>query len=131
MANDRTMLASYRRGFARAGSEQVTFKRVEGFAPNAVTITATVSAIVRLYTPDIAEPRQLGYSTSRVGGISEGDRLIIVMAADLAAQKFPLPLRKNDKAILSSNGDELNVVAVDASKRSAAGAIEVKAAGVA
>ena len=56
--------------------------------------------------------------------------MVIVMAGDLASKRFPLPLKKNDKIILES-GEELNVIEVDANKRAVAGAIELKASGVA
>ena len=55
-------------------------------------------------------------------------------AADLAALNFPLPVKKNDRITLFDDAgnevDVLNVTTVDAYKRAAAGAIELKAAGV-
>lgn len=130
MTPDPNMVAAYGRALARAGL-QVTIKRVTGFAPNPVVeLSVTVQAIVRDYQPDTSEPSEMGYAPSKVGGITQGDRLVIVMASDLATARFPLPLMKNDKIIIVSTGDELNVVDVDAFKRVAAGAIELKAAGV-
>lgn len=125
--------ASYKRAFARLGvAVSVTFKRVTGFAPGIVTTqTATVMAVVRDYQSDTTAPAQMGFAATKVGAITEGDRMVIVMASDLAAAGFPLPLRKNDKMLMVDTGDELNITDVDAFKRSGAGAIELKAAGVA
>lgn len=129
---DSTINGAYERAFARLGvTLSVTFKRMTGFAPGAVTVqSATVMAVVRDYMPDTTSPRQQGYPATKPGAITEGDRVIIVMATDLANAGFPLPLRKNDKAVIVDTGDELNVIDVDAYKRAAAGAIELKAAGV-
>lgn len=124
---------AYARAFARQGvTVQVMFKRVTGSPPNPVTIqTATVPARVLNYQPDTTSVARGGYPATKPGAITQGDRSYIVMASDLAAAGFPLPLQKNDKAIMVDTGNELNVTAVDAYKRAAAGAIELKAAGVA
>src|ERR1700676_1342592 len=130
---DPAIVAAYRRAFARLGlAISVTFKRETGFAPNPVTtVTANVTAIVRDYAPDPTSPRQEGYPSTRMGAITEGDRMVIVMASDLQAAGFPLPIRKNDRVVIVDTGDELNIVDVDAYKRATAGAIELKAASVA
>lgn len=124
--------ASYNRAFARLGvAVSVTFKRVTGFAPNPVTTqSATVMAVVRNYQPETEAVARTGYAATKMGAITEGDRMIIVMATDLANAGFPLPLRKHDKIIMDT-GDELDITDVDAWKRAAGGAIELKAAGVA
>ena len=129
---DTAINGAYERAFARLGvAVSVTFKRVTGFAPNAVTTqSAAVMAVVRNYQPDTTSVAQTGYATTKQGAITEGDRMIIVMVTDLQAAGFPLPLRKNDKVIMDT-GDELNITDVDSWKRAAAGAIELKAAGVA
>ena len=72
----------------------------------------------------------MGYASTKLGGISENDRQIILMTSDLQAARYPLPLRKNDKIIIVETGDELNIIEVDAYKREIAGAIELRAAGV-
>ena len=120
--------------------QQVTFQRLVGQPPS-VTVTpsggATVFANVRTYQPDTTAQAATGYSASRVGTITEGDRLLIVMACDLAAAGFPLPLQKGDRVVLQAGdelppaGETLTVTRVDAQKRSFAGAIEVAAVGVA
>jgi|GEM_PF-2376610 len=130
---DPAIVAAYTRAFARMGvAVSVTIKRETGFAPGPVTtVTASVMAIVRDYQPDRPSASREGYSSSEVGGLTQGDRLVIVMTSDLQAASFPLPVRKNDRVVINATGDELNVVDVDAYKRAAAGAIELKAAGIA
>ncbi len=108
---------------------QVTFERVTGFAPNAMTISATVTAKVMKYALDTVSVAETGYSASKPGSIRQGDREVLVMAADLAAQNFPLPIRKNDRVVVVETGDTLNVIAVDANKRAMAGCIELDVAG--
>ena len=131
MTADPNIVAAYRRGLARAaGRQQVTFMRPTGVAPNKAFFSATVIAVVQDYAPDSTSEAETDVSGRKLGAITQGDRTLIVMADDLAAQNFPLPLVKNDKVELAS-GDQLNVVSVDAYKRQAAGAIEVKASGTA
>ena len=133
MGSDPAILAAYRRAFARLGvSVQVTFTRNAGIAPNVLSTSVTVSAVVRNYLPDTEAVARTNGSPTKQGAISQGDRILIVMAADLtnANSAFPLPLKKNDKATLVDTGAELNIIAVDPEKRSAAGAIEIRAAGV-
>ncbi len=111
--------------------EEVTVTRIFGLAPNTRSFSATVIALVEDYQPDRYEPERTGYSGSQLGGISQGDRQIVLLVDDLAAQRFPLPVKKHDRVTLSSNSDMLNIVRVDASKRAVAGGIELRAAGVA
>jgi hypothetical protein len=129
MAADPNVVAAYRRGLVKAGVP-VTVTRINGFAPNAVTFSAeNITAIVRDYRSDASAVSETGFASAKMGAITQGDRLVIVMADDLAQAGFQLPLKKNDRITLST-GDVLNVTAVDALKRAAAGAIELKAAGV-
>jgi hypothetical protein len=122
---DPNALEAYRRAIARRG-ESVTFQRILGQAPNITILPApagaTVQAIVMNYQvqPDVMR-------VDPEGGVTLGDRQIIVLADDLTAAGFPLPLRKNDKAIVQ--GEVLNVETLDPSKRGIAGAIEVHAKG--
>lgn len=127
---DPAIVASYRRAIARAGLSAVTFKRITGFAPNTAVVSATVQAVVRDYNPDTTSVAQTGYAATKLGAMTEGDRMIIVMATDLFDARFPLPLKKNDKVVIVETGEELNITVVDASKRAVAGAIELKASGV-
>lgn len=132
---DPNITAAYGRALAKAGIT-VTFQRWSGAAPNRnLVASATVTAVVRDYAPDGAAESQTGMSGSKQGAITQGDRMIIVLASDLAAQRFPLPVLKNDRIQLPSyasgiEGDYLNVTEVDPYKRAAAGAIELKASGV-
>ncbi len=121
LASDVNALAGYRRAIARRPTE-VTFQRIGGQAPNVGVTSATVNALVMSYTKEAdimpVHPE---------GGVTLGDRMIIVLADDLAAQNFPLPLRKNDKAVVA--GETLNVETLDPFKRNIAGAIEIQAKG--
>ena len=109
----------------------VVVQRVNGQAPRAGLVSATVPAIVTGYAIDTEVVSRTGYSDRETGSISQGDRSVLVMERDLRAARFPLPLRKNDRIILDAGaGDMLNVVDVDAETRHVAGAIEMKAAGV-
>lgn len=119
----------YRRALQKIGIP-VTIKRIDGVAPNATVISAQVLAIVRDYSNDSVAAEEDGFSVSKPGAITQGDRLVLVMADDLLALGFPLPLKKNDRIDIPT-GDELNVVSVDPYKRQAAGAIELMASGVA
>jgi hypothetical protein len=124
---DPAAVAGYRRAIARAG-ERVTFQRLFGNAPNVRTFSATVKARVAGYMPNSGVPAREGF-TGEMSVITQGDRNIIVMVEDLAAKRFPLPLRKNDRVILLT-GEELNVTVVDARTRALGGALDVVATGL-
>jgi hypothetical protein len=124
---DPSAVAGYRRALARRGVE-VIFVRINGAAPHAAQVQATVMAIVTGYTPDSGQVGRTGFSETRLGAITQGDRKIVVLSDDLAGQFYPLPVAKNDKAIV--NGETLTITAVDPNTRSLAGAIELTAAGV-
>jgi hypothetical protein len=106
----------------------VTFERVTGYAPNVVIVSATVTAKVMKYALDTVTVAETGYSASKPGAIRQGDRQILVMADDLAAAGFPLPVLKSDRVLVP--GDTINIITVDANKRAMAGCIEIEAAGV-
>lgn len=126
------MAAAYITALAIAG-QPVTFQRLVGQAPN-VTLSpangATVTAVVKQYTPDTTQNSATGYSASQIGSVTVGDRTILVLASALADAGFPLPVKKGDQAVIVSTGETLSVVAVDAAKRFAAGCIELRAMGV-
>ena len=121
--------AGYERAIARRG-RSVTIQRVNGVAPRTAMVSATVTALVQDDSDDVRETSRTGYGSSEPGSISQGQRMIIVLARDLVAQRFPLPLQKNDKVILSGSTEKLNVNDVDDEKRRFGGAIEIKASGV-
>lgn len=124
------MQSAHERAIGQFG-QAVTVQRLTGAAPNVtVAASATVQAIVKMMQPDTAEPAQTGYPSSGLGGITQTDRMLILMASDLIAAGFPVPVQKNDKIILSTTGEKLNVTRVDGEKRSQAGAVELYAGGV-
>jgi hypothetical protein len=114
--------------------QMVTFQRVVGVAPNVTILPApngaTLMARVRGYTPESTEVAETGYASSQVGAITQTDRKVIVVADDLAATGFPMPVKKNDKIILV-DGTKGNVTEVDAHKRSFSGGIEITMAEIA
>lgn len=120
-------ISAYRRAIARTG-QPVTFIRYQGVAPHVVTFSATVTARVTSYTPDSSVVGRTDFSANKLGAITQGDRKIIVLEADLAAAFFPLPLQKHDKAVV--NGETLDILQVDPNTRQLGGAIELVAAGV-
>ena len=114
--------------------QAVTFQRLVGVAPN-VTISPTggaaVTCVVRDYIVDTTETAESGYSASSMGSITQGDRQILVMSADLSSAGFPLPLAKGDQAVIAATGEVLVITRVDAAKRIMAGCIEAFGTGVA
>jgi len=127
---DPTIQEATRRAIHRAsGGLQATFTRISGVAPTATETSATVTASVRNYVLDPAEAIQEGFTSSQIGGITQGDRLILVMADELANAGYPLPVQKSDNVSLET-GEKMNVTRVDARKRGIAGCIELVAAGV-
>jgi len=117
--------AMTRRALYRAAANaQVTFQRVTGAAPNVTIASATVCALVRNYLPAGGAVAQQGFSASKVGAITIGERSFLVMADDLAEQGFPLPLRKSDNILAGDTGEKLVITRVDPYKRALAGAIE-------
>jgi hypothetical protein len=107
----------------------VRFERIVGFAPNAATTSASVIAIVRKYALDTVTISETGYASSKPGAIRQGDREVLVMAADLEAAGFPLPVKKNDRVVIEATGDTFSIITVDAYHRAMAGCIEIEAAG--
>lgn len=131
MPIDASMQASHRAAIKRRGVP-VTFRRITGTAPNTAKVDASVTASITAYQPDRADPARAGYASDSIGAITQGLRLVLVMADELAAAGFPLPVKKHDKIVVTDPGaaDTLDIVAVDPFKRSIAGAIELVAAGV-
>src|SRR5579871_3234609 len=99
---------AYRRALAAAG-ETVTIRRPG--APN-----TDVSVLARL----------TGFSAEQlVGNVEEGERRAIVLAADLAASAFPLPIRANRDQLLWTGPDGVThaslITAIDDDSRRVAG----------
>lgn len=117
-----------REGIALRGVA-VTFQRISGTAPRTFKFSADVVASIESASPDTEEVARTGYSARSPGAISQNDRNVIVMACDLKAARFPLPLRKGDKLIVKSTADRFTVARVDALKRAFSGAIELVVTG--
>ncbi len=120
---DANAVAGYRRALARGG-QQVTFRRVDGQAPHAQVFDAVVTAIFRGYQPTTP----VGTAAHAQAAITQGVREWIVLSDDLAAARFPLPVRKNDKIVVGTQ--IYNITDVDPGTRVFAGAIEGKAEAV-
>jgi len=66
--------------------------------------------------------RQSGYGADElVGDVVQGDRRVILLAEDVYAHRFPVPVRRNDRLLIA--GEELNVEAVDDNTRRISGAL--------
>lgn len=101
--------ASYRRMMTDRG-ETVALRRYSGSGPDRPWFDAEARAVVSGYRPEeLAE------------GIVQGDQKLIVLAEDLVAAQFPLPLLKGDKAIV--RGRMLNIEAADGNTRRVAGVL--------
>lgn len=127
-ATDPSMQAAYRRALAKTG-ETVQIQRITGVAPTATIFSVSVNANVQDAMPDPRLLAESGYGASKIGAITQTRRKVIVMASDLAALSFPLPVQKGDKIVTADSG-KLTVSDVDSHKRSIAGAIEIDAVAV-
>lgn len=126
---DSSAQAALRNMIAQIG-ESVVFQRLYGFDASTTIISANVTARVRGYTPESTEVSQTGYGASQVGALTQTDRIVIVVADDLAAAGFPLPVLKNDKVILA-DGTKATVTMVDAHQRSTSGGIVMRVSEIA
>lgn len=128
--SDPSAVAAYRTAMSINGVA-IIVQRVSGFAPNVTIVNAAqVTAIVRQVISDTTEVAQAGLSASVMGAIDQADRLVIVLADDLCAEGFPLPVAKGDQVALPDSSEILNVTRVDPYRRAMAGAIELYATGV-
>lgn len=99
--------------------EVVTLRRYTGTGTNRPRFDAAVRARVEGYRPD-----------ALTGTIQQGDRHLIMLADDLFAAQFPLPILTSDKVVV--RGRELQIIATDDSTRRVQGqliAIELQARG--
>lgn len=115
--------ASYRRMLHLVG-ETVLLRRMTGTTQQS-PVDAEVTARVTGYGPQ-----------ELVGAIQQGDRKVIVLAADLEGRGWPVPPKKLDRIILRPGadgaGETLTVQAVDDSTRRVGGvliAYEIQARG--
>ena len=109
----------------------VVYARNTGLAPNVVTTSADINAIVRMMQPDSSSPAQDGLSASAPGQVNQDQRLLIVMAADLAAAGITLPTLRGDTITIPATGETLSVTRADPYKRAFAGAVEIQASAIA
>ena len=132
---DQSMQAAHRAAIQQVG-QPVTFYRLTGGAPNITTQSAAVTAIVREYVADGQAQTQEGYASGSLGGITQGERQILVMQQDLLAAGWPTNtggfavLQKGDKVTVAMTGEELQITRVDPGKRYIAGCIEAFAVGI-
>ena len=128
--SDLSAAAAYREAIAVAGVA-ITLQRVSGYAPNVTTVSAvSLNALVRNVSADTTAAAQSGLSASKPGAVTQADRLVIVLADDLAAAGFPVPVARGDQIVLPDASELLNVIRVDPYKRAIAGAVEIFAAGI-
>lgn len=100
---------SYRAAIDAVG-ENIVIRRYTGAGQNRPRFDVAVRARVVDY-----EPNEL------VGGISQGDRKLIVLAEDMIAAQAPLDIKKGDKAVV--RGKELNIEAADDNTRRVQGVL--------
>ena len=121
--------------FTRAGillvGVPVIFQRITGYAPSATILAAAVTAKIETVTPDTTAPSQQGLTSAKPGAIEQDSRFIIVMAADLVAAGFTLPIVKGDRISVPSTGEFLTINRIDPYRRAFSGAIEMYASAVA
>ena len=102
-----------------ASGEEIRLRRYTGTGAARPFADYRVRAKVAGYAPE-----QL------VGAIQQGDRTVIVLAADVSAAQFPVPITSSDKVIV--RGRELAIQSVDDSTRRVGGelvAYEIQARG--
>jgi hypothetical protein len=109
----------------------IVLQRVFGYAPNATTFSVNLTARVAKVTADSGAVSREGGSASAPGAVTQNDRTVRIMADDLAASRFPLPVVKGDKVILPPGGDAFDVSEVDPFTFAMAAAIELTVTGVA
>jgi hypothetical protein len=101
----------YRDQIAEHG-EDIFIRRYTGQGTNRPFHDTPVRARIVGYAPD-----------ELVGGITQGDRRVIVLAEDLIEQQFSLPITKSDKVFASRLPSELAILGVDDSTRRVAGVL--------
>lgn len=103
------VIATYRRMFNERG-ETVQVRRFTGAGPNRPRVDVDVMAVVTGFAPD-----------EYVGSIVQGDRKVILLAEDLTAAQFALPVTTGDKIVV--RGKELAIIAADDSTRRVSGVL--------
>lgn len=93
-----------------ASGEDVLLRRYTGTGATRAKFEVRVRAKVAGY-----EPQDL------VGSVQQGDRKVIVLAEDVDAAQFPVPITNSDKIVV--RGKELTIQSVDDSTRRIAGVL--------
>lgn len=98
-------VASHRRLLNGTGTRvSVTVLRLSGTGPSPTTTSATVDGRAMNFDP-----------TEFAGPMQQGDRNVLIMMDDLAAQSFPVPLQLTDFVVIS--GKRLKIKALDLDTR--------------
>jgi hypothetical protein len=95
--------AEIKAAYARELKETIVVRRYTGAGANRPRFDAAVRGKARLYG-----------ATELIGSISQGDQQVIVLAEDLIAAQFALPVTSNDKVVVA--GRELSIVAPNTRK---------------
>lgn len=95
--------AAIRAAYARELKETIVVRRYTGAGTNRPRFDVAVRGKDRLYA-----------STELIGTISQGDHNVLVLAEDLIAAQFSLPLTTNDKVVVA--GKELAIIAPNTRK---------------
>lgn len=76
------------------------------------------SGLTRTWLDRSCRARVMGYAPNElVGGITQGDRKIIVLAEDLEGDSPEFVIAKTDKVVAARFANELSIQSVDASTR--------------
>jgi hypothetical protein len=89
--------------YARELKETIVVRRYTGAGTNRPRFDVAVRGKARLYA-----------ATELIGTISQGDQNVIVLAEDLIAAQFQLPVTAADKVVVA--GRELSIVAPNTRK---------------
>jgi hypothetical protein len=123
---DPKLAAMFARRIA-ARPEVVTLYRLTGAAPNVTSVSVTVTGSVVDVKSSTANQDVEGRVPN--GNIPQSAAEIIIMAQDLEAASFPMPVEKYDKITLSATGARLSISDVDMHKGARGGAVYIYADG--
>lgn len=96
---------AYRRALGSLGNgEEILMRRYTGTGSNRPRFDVAVAARVVDYMPN-----------ELVGDIKQGDRRLIVLAEDLVARQYPMPVKRTDRVVV--RGKECSIEALDDNTR--------------
>ena len=128
--SDPAAVALWRKAIYRVGVA-IVISRPSGYAPHVTTFSVNLTAKVALAQPDSAAPLREGLGARGAGAVTQDERTVILMASDLSASRFPLPIQKGDLVTLPDTSEQFTVAFVDSYALAIAGAIKLTIAGVA